>query len=195
MSSQHDDGGCRRSGDLVVMYDQSPPAPCHTHMSHLSRVMRPLPLLTLHIALALGDTAGGPLLDIDPFAPNSVPMMGKKSQLARLAQKRGPRFYYSRSFMPMLRLKKAENEMPYEYKTPWHLGKRRADSPGHKRSASDLYSSAWLGSLFKPSSTEENRRMKYELLKGKHFRAFLILFFVDNCVLLNLTVLFVKILQ
>ena len=99
----------------------------------------------------------------------------------------------------MLRLKKAEDEMPYEYKTPWHLGKRRAsDSPGHKKSATDIYSSAWIGSLFKPSSTEalsKNRRMKYETLKGKHFRTFLILFLVDNCVLLNLTVLFVKILQ
>ena len=181
-----------------MCYDQSVSTP---HHSQMSRLMRPLPLLSLHIALALGDTAGGPLMDNDHFAPNSVPMMGKKSQLARLAQKRGPRFYYSRSFMPMLRLKKAEDEMPFEYKTPWHLGKRLADSEGHKRAASDIYSSAWIGSLFKPSSTEalsKSRRMKYDILKGKHFRAFvsfLILFFVDNCVLLNLTILFVKILQ
>ena len=169
----------------------------------MSLVMRPLPLLTLHMALVIGDTAGGGIMDNDPFAPNSVPMMGKKSQMDRLAQKRGPRFYYMRSFMPMLRLKKAEKEMPFEYKTPWHLGKRLDESEGHKRSAtaSDIYTASWIGSLFKPSSTDalsKNRRLKYDVLRGKPLRAFInffILFVLDNCVLLNLTILFVKILQ
>ena len=179
-----------------------------------------MPLLTLHLChLVLGDTAGGPLMDNDPFAPNSVPMMGKKNQAIMAPMKRGPRFYYIRSFMPMLRLKKAEQEMPFEYKTPtWHLGKRLEGSqevsknlkrsegfPTPKRSAtaSDIYSSAWIGSLFKPSSTaglSKNRRLKHDILqdlvRGKRaFISFLILFFVDNCVLLNLTILFVKLLQ
>ena len=137
-------------------------------------------------------------MDNDPFAPNSVPMMGKKNQAIMAPMKRGPRFYYIRSFMPMLRLKKAEQEMPFEYKTPtWHLGKR-----DHKRSAtaSDIYNSAWIGSLFKPSSTagiSKNRRLKYDILKGnvRALISFLILLFFDNCVLLNLTILFVKLLQ
>merc|ERR1712172_158198 len=54
----------------------------------------------------------------------------------------------------------------------WHLGKRTDVSQDHKRSAtaSDIYNSAWIGSLFKPSSTagiSKNRRLKYDILKGK----------------------------
>ena len=143
-------------------------------------------------------------MDHDAWAPNSVPMMGKKNlAIMTPPMKRGPRFYYIRSFMPMLRLKKAEQEMPFEYKTPtWHLGKRTDVSQDHKRSAtaSDIYNSAWIGSLFKPSSTagiSKNRRLKYDILKGnvRALISFYILFFVDNCVLLNLTILFVKLLQ
>ena len=142
-------------------------------------------------------------MDHDAWAPNSVPMMGKKNLAIMAPQKRGPRFYYIRSFMPMLRLKKAEQEMPFEYKTPtWHLGKRTDVAQYQKRSAtpSDLYNSAWIGSLFKPSSTagiSKNRRLKYDILKGnvRALISFYILFFVDNCVLLNLTILFVKLLQ
>ena len=199
---QHEDEGCSRhshSGELSMCHDQSLSSP------RPSNTMRPLPLLTLRLALALADSAGGPIMDSDLFAPNSVPMMGKKRQMATPAQKRGPKFYYLRSFMPMLRLKKEEEEMPFEYKTPWHLGKRLAASQYNKRAAtaSDIYTSAWIGSLFKPSSTDslsKNRRMKYlrsSALKGKHFKAsmnFIYILFVEYCILLNLTILFVKIL-
>ena len=86
----------------------------------------------------------------DMFAPNSVPMMGKKA---------GRALY--RLPLPMLRLKKAEEESPFVYKTPWHIGKRS--------SIPDIYTASWIGSLFKPSSADiENkphRRMK-RLNKG-----------------------------
>ena len=81
----------------------------------------------------------------DRFAPNSVPMMGKKA---------GHALY--RLPLPMLRLKKAEEESPFVYKTPWHIGKRS--------SIPDIYTASWIGSLFKPSSADienkPNRRMK-----------------------------------
>ena len=84
----------------------------------------------------------------DMFAPNSVPMMGKKAGKSWLP-------------LPMLRLKKAEEESPFVYKTPWHIGKRS--------SVPDIYTASWIGSLFKPSSADlENkphRRMK-RLNKG-----------------------------
>ena len=81
----------------------------------------------------------------DMFAPNSVPMMGKKA---------GHALY--RLPLPMLRLKKAEEESPFVYRTPWHIGKRS--------SIPDIYTASWIGSLFKPSSADienkPNRRMK-----------------------------------
>ena len=77
----------------------------------------------------------------DMFAPNSVPMMGKKA---------GSALYR------LYRLKKAEEESPFVYKTPWHIGKRS--------SIPDIYTASWIGSLFKPSSADienkPNRRMK-----------------------------------
>lgn len=115
--------------------------------------------------------------DEDLYAPNSVPMMGKKS---------GKKFYYQHSLIPvpMLRLKKEEKESPFIYKTPWHIGKRapwyygkRAEEPvasdkmdkevsDTKRSATvpDIYSASWIGSLFKPSLPSEN------INKNKRFR-------------------------
>ena len=84
----------------------------------------------------------------DMYAPNSVPMMGKKG---------GPAIYERKYFLPlpMLRLKR-EKESPFVYRTPWHIG---------KRSPPDLYTASWIGSLFKPSSADienkHNRRMKF----------------------------------
>ena len=83
----------------------------------------------------------------DLFAPNSVPMLGKKG---------GPPHLITLP-LPMLRLKKDEKESPFVYRTPWHIGKR-SSSP-------DIYTASWIGSLFKPSSADmeskHNRRMKF----------------------------------
>ena len=110
---------------------------------------RLLCLLSLS-SLVLSDTIRNPANDNDNFAPNSVPMMGKR--LYRIL----PRYYYHRSLvpLPMLRLKKEERESPFIYKTPWHIGKRLAD--GVKRSPMVPYAS-WIGSLYKPAADKNNR--------------------------------------
>ena len=115
--------------------------------------------------------------DPDFYAPNSVPMMGKKS---------GKKFYFQHSLIPvpMLRLKKEEKESPFIYKTPWHIGKRapwyygkraegledleqvdkKVNDTKRSATASDIYSASWIGSLFKPSLPSEN------INKNKRFR-------------------------
>ena len=84
-------------------------------------------------------------LSEDMYAPNSVPMMGKK----------GDRKYFRP--LSMLRLKKDKQENPFVYRTPWHIGKRT--------SIPDIYTASWIGSLYKPSSADleskHNRRMKF----------------------------------
>ena len=118
-------------------------------------------------SLVLSDISRNPTDDNDNFAPNSVPMMGKR--LYRLL----PRYYYHRSLvpLPMLRLKKEERESPFIYKTPWHIGKRL--SPDVKRSPMVPYAN-WIGSLFKPAQNKNNRLPK--LPKGICYALALTLF-------------------
>ena len=91
-------------------------------------------------------------LSEDMYAPNSVPMMGKK----------GDSRYRP---LPMLRLKKDKKENHFVYRTPWHIGKRT--------SIPDIYTASWIGSLYKPSSADleskPNRRMRFrsEASKGR----------------------------
>ena len=120
-----------------------------------------LPCLLLAASLAAADSEGGgppPVVDTDMFAPNSVPMMGKRGGL-----------YYHKSFMPMLRLKKEEKESPFVYRAPWHLGKRAGAAP-------DIYTASWIGSLFKPSASEvERKNRRLRLLKAAALRG-------DTCI-------------
>ena len=106
----------------------------------------------------------------DFLAPNSVPMMGRKRggrifEDGFLAPRKRGRMFGLQSFgSPIMRLKKEERESPFVYRTPWHIGKRKVDDL-EKRSAalSDIYTAAWIGSLFKPSSESKLKSRKMRL--------------------------------
>merc|ERR1711945_13908 len=137
-----------------------------------TRKMKIIKLLQCIIAFgqSLADSEGQRELPGDDFlAPNSVPMMGRKRggrifEENFLAPRKRGKFYGLQSILPaspIMRLKKEEKESPFVYRTPWHIGKRKVDDL-EKRSAalSDIYTAAWIGSLFKPSSESKLKSRK-----------------------------------
>ena len=101
-------------------------------------------MLPCVLILVTADHAGKSILDsTDSLSPNAVPMMGKKDAAPREV----PSFtsgYLPPAFPQYIRGRPSKR-MSSPSRTSWHLGKRHP---------TNLHSSSWLGSLFKPSTME-----------------------------------------
>ena len=101
-------------------------------------------ILPCVLILVTADHAGQSILDsTGSLSPNAVPMMGKKDAAPREV----PSFtsgYLPPAFPQYIR-GRPNKRRSSPSRTSWHLGKRHP---------TDLHTSSWLGSLFKPSTME-----------------------------------------